>query len=121
MSVVYEPKGMAWEYAALAANLYRGCSHACRFCYAVAQERHKRGGLPHRCTAAARHHRAVRAGLPEASRGVMHEAGPIVIHDRYVPACGARASPHPSGPAASQRTPPAVTGLHQERPAGDGE
>ncbi len=34
MSVVYEPKGMAWEYAALAANLYRGCSHACRFCYA---------------------------------------------------------------------------------------
>jgi DNA repair photolyase len=25
---------MALEYAELAANLYRGCSHACRFCYA---------------------------------------------------------------------------------------
>jgi hypothetical protein len=34
MSVIYEPKGMALEYAELAANLYRGCSHACRFCYA---------------------------------------------------------------------------------------
>lgn len=35
MSVIYEPKGMALEYAELAANLYRGCSHACRFCYAL--------------------------------------------------------------------------------------
>ncbi|MEN6548496.1 MAG: radical SAM protein [Armatimonadia bacterium] len=34
MPVIYEPKGMALEYAELAANLYRGCSHACRFCYA---------------------------------------------------------------------------------------
>ena len=25
MSVIYEPKGMALEYAELAANLYRGC------------------------------------------------------------------------------------------------
>lgn len=34
MPVIYEPKGMALEYAELAANLYRGCSHACKFCYA---------------------------------------------------------------------------------------
>jgi hypothetical protein len=34
MSVIYEPQGAALEYAELAANLYRGCSHACRFCYA---------------------------------------------------------------------------------------
>ncbi|MEI6500715.1 MAG: hypothetical protein WCP21_06770 [Armatimonadota bacterium] len=34
MSIIYEPQGMALEYAELAANLYRGCSHGCAFCYA---------------------------------------------------------------------------------------
>lgn len=33
MSIIYEPKGRAREYSALAANLYRGCSHGCRYCY----------------------------------------------------------------------------------------
>lgn len=32
--VIYEPKGAALEYAPLAANLYRGCGHRCRYCYA---------------------------------------------------------------------------------------
>lgn len=35
-SVIYEPKGRAREYAALACNLYQGCSHGCRYCYAPA-------------------------------------------------------------------------------------
>ncbi len=34
MSIIYEPRGKALEYSPLAANLYRGCSHACRYCYA---------------------------------------------------------------------------------------
>lgn len=34
MSIIYEPKGRALEYAALAANLYRGCSHGCQYCFA---------------------------------------------------------------------------------------
>lgn len=34
MNVVYEPKGRAREYSALACNLYSGCTHACRYCYA---------------------------------------------------------------------------------------
>jgi len=34
MSIIYEPKGKALEYAPLAANLYRGCSHGCVYCYA---------------------------------------------------------------------------------------
>jgi DNA repair photolyase len=33
MNIVYEPKGRAREYAALAANLYKGCTHGCRYCY----------------------------------------------------------------------------------------
>lgn len=33
MSIIYEPKGRAREYAPLAANLYNGCSHGCRYCY----------------------------------------------------------------------------------------
>lgn len=34
MSIIYKPKGRAGEYADLAANLYRGCSNACEYCYA---------------------------------------------------------------------------------------
>ncbi len=34
MQIIYEPRGKAKEYAALAANLYRGCSHGCLYCYA---------------------------------------------------------------------------------------
>lgn len=33
MSVIYQPKGRAGEYAAWAANLYLGCSHNCVYCY----------------------------------------------------------------------------------------
>lgn len=34
MPIIYEPRGAAREYAALAANLYSGCSHGCKYCYA---------------------------------------------------------------------------------------
>jgi len=34
MSIIYEPRGKAREYSALAANLYKGCSHACAYCFA---------------------------------------------------------------------------------------
>lgn len=33
MSIIYEPKGKALEYSPLAANLYKGCSHGCQYCY----------------------------------------------------------------------------------------
>jgi DNA repair photolyase len=36
MNVIYEPKGRAKEYADLACNLYLGCTHGCRYCYAPA-------------------------------------------------------------------------------------
>jgi len=36
MNVIYEPKGRAREYSALACNLYLGCTHGCRYCYAPA-------------------------------------------------------------------------------------
>lgn len=32
--IVYQPRGAALEYSPLAANLYKGCPHACRYCYA---------------------------------------------------------------------------------------
>jgi len=34
MPIVYSPSGMAKEYSPYAANLYIGCSHCCRYCYA---------------------------------------------------------------------------------------
>lgn len=33
MRVIYEPKGKAREYSALALNLYNGCNHGCKYCY----------------------------------------------------------------------------------------
>ena len=36
MSIIYEPRGKAREYSELAVNLYKGCSHACRYCYCPA-------------------------------------------------------------------------------------
>jgi DNA repair photolyase len=35
-SIIYAPKGQAGEYAPLAANPYRGCGHACAYCYVPA-------------------------------------------------------------------------------------
>jgi DNA repair photolyase len=34
MQIVYEPSGKAREYSPLAVNVYSGCNHACRYCYA---------------------------------------------------------------------------------------
>ena len=34
MNVIYKPKGRALEYAPLACNLYLGCTHGCKYCYA---------------------------------------------------------------------------------------
>ena len=36
LDVVYVPKGAALEYAPLAVNLYTGCSHGCKYCFAPA-------------------------------------------------------------------------------------
>lgn len=32
-TIIYAPRGQAGEYAPLAANPYRGCGHACAYCY----------------------------------------------------------------------------------------
>jgi len=32
-NTIYRPKGRAGEYAPLSLNLYRGCGHACAYCY----------------------------------------------------------------------------------------
>ncbi len=32
--VIYQPRGAALEYSPLAANLYKGCPHRCKYCYA---------------------------------------------------------------------------------------
>jgi DNA repair photolyase len=34
MEIIYEPKGKAKEYCNLAVNLYKGCNHGCKYCYA---------------------------------------------------------------------------------------
>ena len=34
MSVIYQPSGKAREYSPLACNLYMGCTHMCKYCYA---------------------------------------------------------------------------------------
>ncbi|MBO5103242.1 MAG: radical SAM protein [Clostridia bacterium] len=34
MSIIYRPSGMAREYSPYALNIYMGCSHRCKYCYA---------------------------------------------------------------------------------------
>jgi len=34
--IIYQPKGKAFEYSPLAANLYKGCAHGCVYCYGPA-------------------------------------------------------------------------------------
>ena len=34
MSIIYRPTGMAREYSPYALNIYMGCSHRCKYCYA---------------------------------------------------------------------------------------
>lgn len=34
MPLIYEPRGKAAEYSPLAMNIYKGCSHGCKYCYA---------------------------------------------------------------------------------------
>jgi DNA repair photolyase len=36
MALIYEPRGKAGEYSPLALNIYKGCAHACVYCYAPA-------------------------------------------------------------------------------------
>lgn len=33
MGIIYRPKGRAAEFSLLAANLYQGCSHGCKYCW----------------------------------------------------------------------------------------
>ena len=42
MTTIYEPKGKAHEYSPLAVNLYKGCGHGCKYCYAPATTKTKR-------------------------------------------------------------------------------
>ena len=39
LKVIYQPRGRAAEYCAWAVNLYRGCGHNCKYCYAPATTR----------------------------------------------------------------------------------
>jgi DNA repair photolyase len=36
MAYIYRPKGKAGEYGELALNIYKGCSHGCKYCYVPA-------------------------------------------------------------------------------------
>lgn len=40
---IYEPKGKAREYAELALEVYKTCSHMCKYCYNVTSGRPKKG------------------------------------------------------------------------------
>jgi len=40
--LIYEPRGRAREYAALACNVYSGCDHRCTYCYAPSATRKTR-------------------------------------------------------------------------------
>ncbi|MEN6293380.1 MAG: radical SAM protein [Methanobacterium sp.] len=47
--IIYETRGRAKEYCELAANLYRGCSHGCIYCYAPSATYQKRENFLNSC------------------------------------------------------------------------
>ncbi|AKB23574.1 Radical SAM domain protein [Methanosarcina sp. MTP4] len=48
-TIIYETRGKAREYCELAANLYRGCSHGCTYCYAPSATFKKRENFVKPC------------------------------------------------------------------------
>ncbi len=50
--LIYEPKGRAREYAALACNVYKGCQHGCVYCYAPDATFQERGAFTRATTRA---------------------------------------------------------------------
>lgn len=48
-TLIYEPKGRAREYAALACNVYRGCDHGCLYCYAPSATRRQKADFVASC------------------------------------------------------------------------
>lgn len=47
--LIYEPKGAAKEYGDYACNLYEGCIHACKYCYAPAVLRKNKTEFHSKC------------------------------------------------------------------------
>ena len=51
MSKIYEPKGRAREYSPLALNLFKGCTHGCKYCYVPRMFKKWQPGYDHsQCT-----------------------------------------------------------------------
>ena len=42
MRIIYQPKGRAHEYSALALNIYKGCEHRCKYCFGPSALQSKR-------------------------------------------------------------------------------
>lgn len=72
-NLIYTPAGRAREYASRALNIYRGCDHACEYCYAPAALRMQRSEFEAP---------AVRAGFLERLRkevGATPPSDPVLL------------------------------------------
>jgi len=83
-SYIYPPRVQAGEYAPLAANPYRGCGHACAYCYVPLVLKVKRPEFDAGAYPRPDFLKHLMRDAKKISEGRNYRASLLIVHDRCV-------------------------------------